>query len=167
MDCIFCKISSGEIPSSKVYEDPTCIAFFELNPASQGHVVITTKNHYEDMNAVPAQEFLNLWSIVRFLSISLSEQLKPIGYNVLMNVGQVKNQQSKHVSIHLIPLKGDEEVFMGWKPKKIVEEENKTLANAIAVKLEEQKEEAKKQFIKHQDEIIKVIKKEMPEKLNP
>ncbi|MBR9678790.1 MAG: HIT family protein [Nanoarchaeota archaeon] len=167
MDCIFCKISSGEIPTSKIYEDPTCIAFFELNPASQGHIVITTKKHYEDMKLIPAQEFLNLWSIVRFLGITLSEQLNPAGYNVLMNVGQVKNQQSKHVSIHLIPLKGDEEVFMGWKPKKVDEKNNENLANAITIKLEQQKEEAKKQFLKHQNEIIKVIKKEMPEKLNP
>lgn len=165
MNCVFCKIASGEIPSSKVYEDSSCIAFFEINPASDGHVVVTTKNHYEDLNSIPTQEFLNAWSIVRFVSQVLQEELNPKGYNILLNTGEVKNQQSKHVSIHLIPLKGGEEVFMGWKPKKLDEKLVKKLSERAQIKLNEQIEETKKQFKEHQKEIIKVVK--TPKRLNP
>ena len=165
MDCVFCKISSGEIPASKVYDDSTCTAFFEINPACPGHLVVITKSHYESLGAVPANEFLNAWSVVRFLSEALTEYLKPKGYNVLLNVGEVKNQQSKHLAIHVLPLKGDEEVMMGWKPRKLDEKDVKALSELIQSKLKEQVDKAKAEMIKHQDEFIKVVKR--PKRLNP
>jgi histidine triad (HIT) family protein len=165
MDCVFCGISSGEVQASKVYEDSTCMAFFEINPACPGHLVVIPKKHYEDLVSIPAEEFLNVWSVVRFLSEIVDEHVKPKGYNVLLNVGKVKNQQSKHLAVHVLPLKGKEEIVVGWKPQKLDETDAKALAGKIAVKLQERVDQAKKEIIKHQDELIKVIKR--PKRLNP
>ena len=53
MDCIFCKIVKGEIPSYKVYEDDDFLAFLDINPQSVGHTQIIPKNHYKFVWDVP------------------------------------------------------------------------------------------------------------------
>jgi histidine triad (HIT) family protein len=54
-DCIFCKIVAGEIPSYKVYEDETFLAFLDINPQSPGHVQVIPKKHYRYVWDLPAQ----------------------------------------------------------------------------------------------------------------
>ena len=48
-DCIFCKIANGEIPSATVYETPECRVILDLAPANQGHALILTKEHYDNI----------------------------------------------------------------------------------------------------------------------
>ena len=52
MDCIFCKIISGDIPSKKVYEDETVYAFYDINPMAPVHVLIVPKQHISSINEV-------------------------------------------------------------------------------------------------------------------
>ena len=53
MSCIFCKIISGEIPSSKVYEDDKVLAFNDINPVAPYHILVIPKKHYESIIDVP------------------------------------------------------------------------------------------------------------------
>ena len=48
-DCIFCKLSNGDIPTNALYEDDVVKVIFDLNPASKGHVLILPKNHFDDI----------------------------------------------------------------------------------------------------------------------
>ena len=52
MDCIFCKIVEGKIPSLKIYEDDVILAFLDINPDSNGHTLIIPKKHYKDINDI-------------------------------------------------------------------------------------------------------------------
>ena len=56
MSCIFCKIISGEIPSSKVYEDDKVLAFNDINPVAPYHILVIPKKHYESIIDVPENE---------------------------------------------------------------------------------------------------------------
>ena len=49
-DCIFCKLSNGDIPTNALYEDDVVKVIFDLNPASKGHVLILPKNHFDDIS---------------------------------------------------------------------------------------------------------------------
>ena len=55
MDCLFCKIIAGEIPSAKVYEDETVYAFKDINPMAPLHVLIVPKNHIDSVNGITAE----------------------------------------------------------------------------------------------------------------
>ena len=53
-DCIFCKIIRGEIPSAKVFETETVLAFLDINPVSKGHTLVIPKAHYDTFPEIPA-----------------------------------------------------------------------------------------------------------------
>jgi histidine triad (HIT) family protein len=55
-DCIFCKISQGVIPSKKYFEDEKFLAFFDINPITENHLVFIAKNHYKNLNEMSRQE---------------------------------------------------------------------------------------------------------------
>ena len=52
-DCLFCKIIKGDIPSYKVYEDDKVLAFLDVNPNSDGHILVIPKEHYENLFETP------------------------------------------------------------------------------------------------------------------
>ena len=77
MDCIFCKIASGNIPSNKVYEDDKIVSFYDLNPQAKVHVLVIPKNHiscadeiYEENSSVIAHIFVKIPEIARLAGIT-------------------------------------------------------------------------------------------------
>ncbi len=158
MDCVFCKIISGEIQTERIFEDHTIIASFDINPASIGHIIIFPKKHYEDLGSIPPQDFFNMASVLRFLSDVLKEDLLPKGFNVVMNMGEVKNQQMTHLTIHLIPVSGTEEIVIGWKPVSVSQEEKINLAKRLNGIMARKIEEAKQKMKEHSNELFQVQK---------
>jgi histidine triad (HIT) family protein len=67
-DCIFCKIIKGEIPSKKYYENDNFLAIFDINPISEGHIVVFSKNHYFNTGEMPEQEWQKLCVLARNLA---------------------------------------------------------------------------------------------------
>ena len=61
MDCLFCKIIDGEIPSNKVYEDDMMLAFRDINPQAPEHIVIVPKCHIASANEINAESMLRLY----------------------------------------------------------------------------------------------------------
>jgi len=62
--CIFCKIVRGEIPSSRVYEDDSTIAFMDINPLKPGHTLMIPRNHYERLTDMPGEELAAPWDFM-------------------------------------------------------------------------------------------------------
>ena len=56
MDCIFCKIVKGELPSNLIYEDDLIMCFLTTEPINEGHVLIIPKNHYLDIDEIPTEK---------------------------------------------------------------------------------------------------------------
>ncbi|MCX6730843.1 MAG: HIT domain-containing protein, partial [Candidatus Roizmanbacteria bacterium] len=73
MDCIFCKIVKGELPSYKVYEDDLCIGFLDIFPLSKGNVLLIPKKHYRWVNDIP--EFGAYWEAARVISYKKKKKM--------------------------------------------------------------------------------------------
>ncbi len=102
MDCIFCKIIDGSIPSNKVYEDDKILAFYDLEPQAPTHVVIIPKAHIESANALTADNC----EIVGYLYSKIPKIAKSLGldngYRVVNNCGADGGQTVFHIHFHLL-----------------------------------------------------------------
>ena len=65
VECIFCKIINGEIPSKKIYEDENVLAFLDINPSSPGHTLVVPKKHILDFQEIDDDDLLNLMKICK------------------------------------------------------------------------------------------------------
>ncbi len=108
MDCLFCKIINGDIPSYKIYEDSTTYAFLDINPCSEGHTVVLPKGHVESFNDMAPEEISALFITVCRINKAINKALGVDGSNIGLNVGPAAGQVVPHVHVHIIPrTKGD------------------------------------------------------------
>ncbi|MHC4363722.1 MAG: HIT family protein, partial [Planctomycetota bacterium] len=102
-DCVFCRIVSGEIPVTKVYEDKVIVAFLDIGPVADGHTLVVPRQHYRQLHDCPAellgQVCSRLGEIVRAVAAGTNSD----GYNVLCNNGSAAGQLVEHLHFHVIP----------------------------------------------------------------
>lgn len=101
MECIFCKIVKGEIPSYKLYEDDTVLAFLDINPYNPGHTLIVPKKHTLDITTIDNEELMHIMDVAKKMAKLLTEKLNCEGYTLIQNNGFV--QEVKHFHLHVIP----------------------------------------------------------------
>lgn len=102
MDCLFCAIIKGEIPSTKVFEDDKCYAFRDINPQAPVHCLIVPKEHIasaDEINGENSDIVSHIFSVIPEIAKSLG--LKN-GYRVITNVGEDGCQSVKHIHFHLV-----------------------------------------------------------------
>ncbi|MFH1849963.1 MAG: HIT family protein [archaeon] len=131
-ECIFCKIASGEIPASKVYEDQRMIAFLDIMPASLGHTLIVPKKHYAHLEDADRSDFAAAMALARRIANSVKKAIACDGVNVLINNREAAGQVVPHLHIHVIPRwKGDCLKF-DWPHMKYGEGQMKEYQDKIA-----------------------------------
>ncbi len=113
MDCIFCKIGNGDIPCEKILETDKIIAFMDINPLSDGHVLFIPKMHAEKMHEVPDDVLMEILPAMKKVALALGVK----NYNILQNNGKIAHQEVKHAHWHLIPKTENEGLVISWKPK--------------------------------------------------
>ncbi len=134
MDCIFCKIVSGEIPSKKVYEDNDIIAFLDINPANQGHTLVIPKKHFESIHDIDDDTLKKLVSVVKLIADRIKNNLNADGINIIQNNGQYAGQLVNHIHFHIIPrFKGDN-VVITYQRKQLTEQEFEEIKNHLTEK---------------------------------
>jgi histidine triad (HIT) family protein len=101
MDCIFCKIISGQVPARKVYETQNSLAFLDAFPLARGHVLVIPKAHYVKVQEMSKSDTADLFEIVRLVSRKI-EHLAPSSLVAVHN-GKESGQEIPHVHVHLIP----------------------------------------------------------------
>ena len=101
MNCIFCKIIHGEIPSYTIYEDDVVKCFLDVNPDSNGHILIIPKKHTLDLTTIDEQTYLHIYQVALMLKKRLEERLHIDGLTLIQNNGDV--QEVKHFHLHLKP----------------------------------------------------------------
>ena len=101
MDCIFCKIASGEMPSYKVYEDDIVYAFLDAYPDRDVHTLIIPKKHFTDLDDIDLETLNHINKTAKKIKKELEEKLGCIGLSLLQNNGSV--QEVKHFHLHLKP----------------------------------------------------------------
>ena len=103
MDCLFCKIINGEIPSEKVYEDEYVYAFNDISPTAPVHVLIVPKKHISTINDIEDNDAELIGHI--YLAAKKIAQEKGIaedGYRVVTNCNQMAGQTVFHIHFHLL-----------------------------------------------------------------
>lgn len=114
MDCLFCKISKGEIPAYKIYEDEIVLAFLDIHPKSNGHLLIIPKEHIHDFISLDSETLLHIHMVAKNLATYLEEKLQITGLSLTTNYLDL--QEIKHFHLHVIPksngkLKKVEEIY--------------------------------------------------------
>lgn len=102
-DCIFCKISSGDIPSFDIYEDDMVKVFLDLKPVSKGHILVIPKKHYENVFDCPEDVLSHIIKITKKMSILCKEKLGATAVNIFNNSGKDANQEVFHLHFHIVP----------------------------------------------------------------
>ena len=103
MECIFCKIVSGEIPAVKVLDEELVVAFMDINPSSKGHMLVVPKNHAENIFEIPESDLVALIKAVKRCAKAVKEALNAEGITILQLNGKASDQIVPHLHIHVIP----------------------------------------------------------------
>jgi histidine triad (HIT) family protein len=102
-DCIFCKIISGDIPSTKVYADETVTAFRDINPVAPTHILIIPNKHIASINDLtPADETVTGHMFTVAQQLAAEEGIAETGYRSIINTGPDGGQVVFHLHLHLI-----------------------------------------------------------------
>ena len=101
-NCLFCKIIAGEIPSTKVYEDDTILAFRDIAPQAPTHVLVVPKVHIQDTDGIDADNAAVIAHIFAVIpQIAKAEGLQK-GYRVVTNCGEQAGQTVPHLHFHVL-----------------------------------------------------------------
>jgi histidine triad (HIT) family protein len=102
-NCIFCKISAGEIPANKVYEDEHALAFYDLTPQAPIHLLIIPREHLESLNDAGKSDEALLGHLLR-LAPKIANQLgiAENGFRTVINTGVDGGQSVFHLHVHLL-----------------------------------------------------------------
>ena len=101
MDCLFCKIISGEIPSNTIYDGDLVKAFLDISPKSNGHLLVVPKKHYTNLEDIDLETLKHINIVAKNLYVVLKEKLNCEGLTLVQNNGL--GQEVKHYHLHLIP----------------------------------------------------------------
>lgn len=107
MNCIFCKIINGEIPSYKIYEDETVLVFLDINPDTNGHTLVIPKMHYQDIFDIDKNTLSHILDVATKIMKVLEEKLHCDGFTLVQNNGIV--EEVKHFHLHIKPVYQNEE----------------------------------------------------------
>ncbi|MFQ5489708.1 MAG: HIT family protein [Phycisphaerae bacterium] len=113
-ECVFCKIVSGQIPACKILDTDSAIAFLDIGPLADGHLLLIPKTHYGRIDEMPADQAAGLAELLPRLGRVLVQVTGADGFNVLQNNGPVAGQVVPHVHIHLIPRTADDGLGYRW-----------------------------------------------------
>ncbi len=106
--CIFCRIIGGEEMVSVVYEDNRAIAFLDVQPASQGHTLVVSKEHYETLFDLPEELLTHCMSVAKRIAPGLRRAVGAQAINVFSANGKAGGQDVLHFHMHLIPIREGE-----------------------------------------------------------
>ncbi len=104
-DCIFCKIVRGEIKTSVIKTSNSFIAFADINPVVEGHILIIPKSHYVTLLDIPQNLAEEMLKFVKEVGTELLERKLGDGFNIIMNNLPPAGQVVPHAHIHVIPRK--------------------------------------------------------------
>lgn len=103
MDCIFCKIIDGDIPSAVIYEDEETFAFLDANPVNMGHALVIPKEHHRNILDTPEPVMCEVMRTAKKLTPAIKNAMDAGGVNVTNNNEPAAGQKVFHYHVHIIP----------------------------------------------------------------
>ncbi|THV24327.1 HIT domain-containing protein [Glycomyces paridis] len=102
-DCIFCKITAGEIPSTKVRETKRVLAFRDLHPRASTHVLVIPKDHYANVAELTAADPALAGEVLAVAAeVAAEEGVAESGWRLIANTGPHSGQDVFHVHFHVV-----------------------------------------------------------------
>ena len=102
MDCLFCKIINGDIPSAKVYEDETVFAFRDIEPQAPVHILIIPKQHIKSAAEITSENSAVVAHVFEVAAKIAEDEGLTDGYRIVNNCGDSAGQTVKHLHFHLM-----------------------------------------------------------------
>lgn len=102
MDCLFCAIINGDIPSKRVYEDGLCYAFLDIAPQAKVHALVVPKEHIASVDGINAENSGVVAHIFEVIPKIAGELGLADGYRVVTNIGENGCQSVKHLHFHIL-----------------------------------------------------------------
>ncbi len=115
LDCIFCKIVKGEIPSTKVYESNNFIGILDINPISEWHTLVIPKKHFNTILDLPNSLGMELIEAIKTISLKFIENWKMEGFNVFQSNYKCAQQEVPHLHFHIVPRKKGDKLNLRFK----------------------------------------------------
>jgi histidine triad (HIT) family protein len=115
-DCIFCAIAAGEAPATIVAEDERTVAFMDISPATEGHVLVIPRAHYEDLLVIDDADLDATMHAARAMARRVKDRLGADGVNLLNSCGGAAWQTVFHFHVHVIPRYDDDPLKLPWVP---------------------------------------------------
>jgi histidine triad (HIT) family protein len=132
MDCIFCKIIAGEIPAVKVLDEDLVLAFMDINPSSQGHMLVVPKRHTENIFEISEGDLSAITDAVKRCAQAVKEALKAEGVTILQLNGKASDQIVPHLHVHIMPRWENDGLSVSqWEMKQGNMEEIKDIARKV------------------------------------
>ncbi|HUS92142.1 MAG TPA: HIT family protein, partial [Phycisphaerae bacterium] len=120
-DCIFCKILDGAIPATKILQDDACLAFLDIGPLAEGHVLLVSSDHVETLDQLTEDQATAMLKHLPALVKAVRAATGCAGVNVLQNNGRVASQLVMHVHFHIIPRNEGDAFRFNWPAGKYPE----------------------------------------------
>jgi histidine triad (HIT) family protein len=111
MDCLFCKIASGEIPSKKIYEDEHILAFHDIDPQAPVHFLVIPKEHIPSAYEIDESNSALVGRVFAVIAKIAGEQGLENGFRVVNNCGRDAQQSVQHLHFHVLGGR-----LLGWPP---------------------------------------------------
>lgn len=109
-NCLFCKIAAGEIPSNKVYEDESCVAFYDIEPQAPAHFLVIPRSHIPSCGALK-EEDAALAGHLLAVAAKVAGELDLASFRLVSNCGEQAGQSVPHLHFHVL---GGRD--MSWPP---------------------------------------------------
>lgn len=111
MDCLFCKIINGDIPSNKVYEDELVYSFYDIDPQAPFHILIIPKQHIASAALITAENSAVVAHVYE-VAAKLAEQFElKDGFRIVTNCGEDGGQTVNHLHFHMLAKRN-----LAWPP---------------------------------------------------
>ena len=114
MACIFCEIVARSTPAHIVWEDESTMAFLDINPSADGHMLVVPKPHASDIWEIDAESMADVARTVHRMADLLKERLSPEGMTLLQANRSAGWQDVFHLHVHLVPRSSDDKLVRPW-----------------------------------------------------
>jgi histidine triad (HIT) family protein len=132
VDCLFCKIAAGEIPSRRVHEDDRTVAFMDINPATRGHLLVIPRTHARDLHEIGDDDLAACARTARLMAGRARDRLGADGVTIMQSNGAAAWQTVFHYHVHVIPRYAGDPLALPWRPAPGDQAEIDEAAEALA-----------------------------------
>ena len=135
-NCIFCKIIDKEVPCYEIYEDDLVLAFLDINPVTEGHVLVVPKKHFENIFDIDKEYLERIIIISKKISLKMKEVMGIENINLYQANGSLAGQTVFHFHLHVLPRKQGDKIGLmdGGITKQLEKEQFEEIRKKLLIK---------------------------------